>query len=461
MNHKLITILIILLVTPFITADRVGVVIDFPDGSNHVECLEANEGTNGFDLLEELSLSTDWTGPSSFGHQLCTVNGIGDCSFTESKFWRFLISSNNKWEFSPVGVDGGDNCWDRDAPLLDFLDPNFEVIHYCVEDKDLISMSYGKGDDPLPVLHTFDQICSPLELIDVKVYVDGKKQSDADEDGGDIEAIPGSEIRFKIKVENVFTFDDGLEIDDIEAEVIIEDIDDGRDLDENTNFNNLDVDEDDEDEIEITIPLILDDDEYDVELIITGRDSNGVNQEIIINYDLEIDKESHDLIFSKTELQTLESCPGDPNELHLEIANIGDKDESGISLSVINNDLKINYNINFNLKEGGDNSVYVDDIHFIVPSLTPGDYKINLNLDYSEILKEDITLTVLDCKNTLIGNVIKEDIPEKIIINQATPRAETYFNESFFQVQAIPIILGIFLIFLIVAIILIISIINK
>lgn len=447
MYSKLFLGLLILFVISFITADMVGVLVDFPDGSIHAECLEVNNGINGYDLLQELSINILWAGPGSFGHQLCRANGIGDdvsgdfCSYS-GKYWRFFTEKDNSWEYMPVGFDGGDDCWNED-----FISFNG---HYCVEDKDLISLSYGEWGDSLPDFYTFDQICNAINLKEIRIYVDGKKQRDVDEEGGDIKVKPDSEIEFKINIENNYLFNDDLEIEDIEVEITIKDIDEGSNLDEKVNFKDLEINEDDEDKISFTIPLILEDENYEVELKITGETSTGLKQELIIYYDLEIDKEKHDLIFSKTELQELESCPNENNKLFLEITNIGEKDEEDILFSVKNQDLELDFSETFDLKEGEDDSVYKKELGFIVPELNPGDYRINLNLDYSENLEDSITLTIKDCNQISSGDVTPSNIQYLGSNVKKTVVSNTNYSEkSFFQKYSIPIVLGIFLVFLI------------
>jgi hypothetical protein len=312
MNHKQLLVLLTILIIPFVAADRVGVLIDFPDGSTHAECLETDKGTDGYELLSQLSLSTLFSSPGSFGHQLCQINNIGDsvsgtgCSYS-GKYWRFLNGINNLWTYMPIGFDAGSSCWNGDLSSYDG--------HYCVNEGDVIGLSYGEYDDPRPAFHNFNEICNPITINKIKVYVDDKKESDADESGGDIEAEPGSKIEFKIELENTFEFDDNLEIEDIEAEITIIDIDDGRNLDEDVKFKDLEVEEDDKKTISITLPLVLEDDDYDIELKITGENSNNVNIERIINYDLNIDKENHNLKFSKLKLDSEDSCPNTNNLL--------------------------------------------------------------------------------------------------------------------------------------------------
>ena len=453
MNYKQLLVLLTILIIPFVAADRVGVLIDFPDGSIHVQCIEADKGTDGYELLSQLSLSTLFSSPGSFGHQLCQINNIGDsvsgtgCSYS-GKYWRFLNGIDNLWEYMPVGFDAGDSCWNGNLNSFDG--------HYCVNEGDVIGLSYGEYDDPRPAFHNFNDICNPITINKIKVYVDDKKESDADESGGDIEAEPGSKIEFKIELENTFEFDDNLEIEDIEAEITIIDVDDGSNLDEDVKFKDLEVEEDDKKTISITLPLVLEDDNYDIELKITGENSNGVNIEKIINYDLDIDKESHNLKFSKLKLDSEDSCPNTNNLLSIEISNLGEKDENDVRIIIKSQELNIDFADRFDIDEGNPDDIYRKDIPFTIPNLSPGDYKININLDYSKILNEDITLTINDCNQAPItGNTIQK---LNKITSQATPNNKAFQTQTFLQNYAIPILLGVFLLFLIIAIIYIVSI---
>lgn len=456
MNFKLGLILITLLIIPFTFADNVAVVVDFPDGSKHYECIESSEGNNGYELLNKLSLSTVWSNPGGFGHQLCQINGIGDsvsgtgCSFS-GKYWRFLNGINSAWEYLPVGFDGGSACWNGDLSSFDG--------HYCVKDGDVIGLSYGEFTDSRPAFKDFESICQPLKVKEIKVYVDGNRESDADKDGGDIEAEPGDELEFKIELENIFDFDNDLEIENIEAEITIKDIDDNSDIEESVDFKDIEEGDEEKEEISIEIPLRLDDDNYDIELKITGETSEGVDQEIIINYDLEIDKEKHDLKFSKLDLTYLNSCPNEKNTLLIEVTNIGEKDEDDVFISAKNSDLKLDFSDRFDVEEGEDDSTYRKEVPFTIPNIESGDYKIDLVLDYSDTTRRDITLTINDCKDSKItGNVINENKITTKKPTQATPNYQPVLTQEFFEAYAIPILLAIFLLFLIIAIVYIISI---
>lgn len=449
MNHKFLLISILLLIIHLISADRVGIVVSFPDGSVHGECLQANSGTNGYELLQKLTLPTLWAGPSSFGHMLCQINGVGQetdgnfCSFTGGKFWSFYILKDNKWKSSPVGSDSGERCWNGDVNL-----PKGD--HYCVKDKDIIGFKFIEYGDQDPVIYDFNDICNPLVIKKVMAYVDGKKQSDADEKGGEIKTKPGSSLVLKIELENNYLFGN-LEIGDINGKFTIKDINHGKDLEKEIKFKDLEVDENYKKELAITLPLILEEEDYEAELKINGN-YGKFKQEIVVNYDLEINKEKNDLTVSKLELENEESCPNKPNKLYLEIVNIGKKQDS-VLLSVKSSELNIIFIDNFKLEE---NSNYKKEINFVVPYLAPGDYKINL--DYFDNLRENIIISVKNCDEQT--QTTKNNV-QMLGVKQASLRQVIYTPKSFFEIYAIPTLLGVFLVSLIAAIILIINILGK
>jgi len=220
MDYKKIVILVVCLLIPFVQGVEIGVVVDFPDGQTHGECIKTNTGTNGYEVLKKLSLTTLWSDPASFGHQLCKVKGIGDdvsgstCEYV-GNYWRFFIQKNNKWEYMPIGFDAGNSCWNQDL--------NSFNGHYCAKEGEVIGLSYGAFDAPLPQIKSFDDICNTLAISDVKVYVDGKKESDADESGGDIQARPSSKIEIEVEIENLGQ----TQVEDVKGEIIIKDIQKG------------------------------------------------------------------------------------------------------------------------------------------------------------------------------------------------------------------------------------------
>jgi len=438
MKHK--AFLLLLLLAPAVLAAKVGVIVTFPDGSVHEQCVSANEEADGFDLLQKLTLDMVWADPSSFGHQLCQINGIGDdvegstCSYA-GRYWGFFTFDED-WQYMPVGFDAGDGCWNGDLSSYDG--------HYCAHDKDLIGLRYGEYGE-IPAYRSFDGICNPLQFKEVKVYVDGKKENGVDENGGKIDVRPDSKVTFKMEAENNHLSDD---IDHVEASLSASSLD----IDEEASFKNLGPGDDDERDVDFTIPHLVEDGDYDLELRLSGGD-----QETTVAYTLNVKKERHNVILEAW-MESDEPCIGDRNRLLLKATNLG-KDDEALSLSAQNSALGIDFSDSFNLDAGDnrDDVVYERDVPFLVPD-TPGKHVINVDLGSEH---EDVSLSITDCG----VQQEKQETAPVLIQNQATPQAavqkSTYPEKPFVERNIVPLMLGAFLLIIVALIVLVAVLLKK
>jgi len=114
-----------------------------------------------------------------------------------------------------------------------------------------------------------------MEIEWIKFYVNGERKSGADEEGGDFNVYAGDEVRMITKFYN---HNDTMT--EVKMEAIIENIDDGDDLEKDHDW--FDVDEDDDKSKEFTF-LIPDDamkDDYEMTLEITYKYNNGTQEEL-------------------------------------------------------------------------------------------------------------------------------------------------------------------------------------
>jgi len=165
-------------------------------GSADTECVEVAEGADGKEVLEATGWNLLWTPDSSFGQMICKINDIGTdvggefCVYS-GEFWNFNVIDKGKWGHSPIGLNGGDTCWNRDFSFSDWT----QIVHYCARDGDIIGFAFGSpGAEPYM-----------LKVADVNVKVDDKKENSADEDGGSIEVSPGSSVEMEIELENLYS----------------------------------------------------------------------------------------------------------------------------------------------------------------------------------------------------------------------------------------------------------------
>ncbi|HJO02238.1 MAG: hypothetical protein QGI89_01730 [Candidatus Woesearchaeota archaeon] len=176
---------------------------------------------------------------------------------------------------------------------------------------------------------------------------DGKKLNFDDEDVG-----PESELRFNFNIENTFTDEENIDINDITVKVTLEEIDDGDDIEEESNEFDLDSDKNEDVDVHVNIPLSVDVGVYDVVIEVLGDDDDGNEHTAQMNLKIDIDKEARDVVISELSLFPKKiKCSGS-STLTATIKNIGSRIEKEAGIGIINEDLGINFvKQNFVLEE--------------------------------------------------------------------------------------------------------------
>ena len=262
---------------------------------------------------------------------------------------------------------------------------------------------------------------SKLAIVDLDVVVDGKsekKLNDGDKIGK--KSKPESNIEFKLKVENLFSDKDN-EIKDIEISVEIEDIDDGENIDENSNQFDLEGGENKKETISLTLPRKVDEGNFDVNIKASGEDNNGKIHEVEWVLTLEVEKERHDLVIDKASLSIGFIDCLRTSSLDVDIANYGRSDEDDVMLEVKNSELGINEIEEFGLDEDDDMAKFFT-IN-LSNSVPKGDYNINVDV-YSGASLEDskaVQLTIAECKKEEIK---KEESKEEVLVNYIPKKKE-------------------------------------
>ncbi|MBI2548953.1 hypothetical protein HYW21_06395 [Candidatus Woesearchaeota archaeon] len=371
----------------------VGYSVAFPNGTTVMNCVDAEEEETGFEVMERTSFDLLWSDPDAEGHDLCRINGYGDplagtsCSIT-NQFWNFYLIDDGAYVKSPVTYDGNGNCWNGKFTA--------SGQKYCARQGDVIGLAYGVTGTK-PPRYTFRDSCAYLDFKEVEVFVDDDKSS-ADEDGGRIKDVkPGSVVKFDITLESLFEdTDDAYDLEDIEVRITIADIDDGDELEEEADAFDLSPEKEKPVTLEFAIPTDAEDDSYEVLLEIEGEAENGIIHERNLSFDLEVEKETHEVIFSEALLDDASLMCDQSTELEMELVNIGQNDEE-IVLTVTNDDLGIAYEDNFTLEEGDDNT-YARSIAIRVPQTIPsGTYPLVLRASYEdddEVATETVELSV-------------------------------------------------------------------
>lgn len=315
-----------------------------------------------------------------------------------------------------------------------------------------------------------------LEFSDVDVKVGSKTDKNL-RNGETIseEAEPGDTVEFRIEIKSNFTSAENLDIEDVQVTVTIEDIDDGEELEEESNEFDLSPGRDKRVTLKFDVPLEVDEDDFDVLIEAEGDDENGTDQKITMRLRLEVDKESHLLKITRSTLSPEEvSCNRKNVKAGLTVINVGSEDEEDVKVQILSPDLSLEIKEDIGELEAEpneDSSRFSKVFTFNVPNdVEAGSYPITLRALYDDDRKktdDTVTLTVNDCatfkkeekKETVEEEEVEVVSPPSVVQKPpvvVVPPDTTVTEESFFKSNAfvvgviiaeiIVVILGIILI---------------
>ena len=396
MKNILILLISLLLVVQLVNAAEVCVVAHYGDGEADSKCIDIDEGKSGYELMEETGWRIEWKDQGGdSGHCIASINDIGydsgECT-GDKGYWNLNIAKDSQWSFL------GD---------MTFFDG---ASHYETRNGDTLGLAFGpSGSKP------------EMFIINIsKIYIDGEKQSESKTRRGKIvDVFPGSEVKFKIELENLYDGSTDIDIIDISIEGTIEEIDDGNDIDEEIKEFDLDADKKTTKTLEFQIPLEVEAKDRLVKIELKAEDDAGIKYKKEFTYDLEVEKEDHKLKIIKAELDKETYKCGETALLGFSILNIGEKNED-VNLEITNDALSLNINEDFELTNDAfePSSKYQKRFNIWLPNnLSKTTYPITITADYgSEKEIENVNLVIDECE-------IKETISEsKEITETQTPQ---------------------------------------
>ena len=167
---------------------------------------------------------------------------------------------------------------------------------------------------------------------------DGKKLDFGEEDVG-----PESELKFSFNIENKFKEDDDIDVRDATVKVTIEGIDDGEDIEEESEQFDVDSGKSQDIDVLIGIPLSVAEGTYDVVIEAEGEDTNSNTHTATMNLEMTVKKEAREVIVTTASLFPEKAICGGASTLTAVIKNLGMRIEENAGLEIVNSDLGINY----------------------------------------------------------------------------------------------------------------------
>jgi len=262
-----------------------------------------------------------------------------------------------------------------------------------------IGFAYG---NVLQVVPLNVQIKSPLEITSIEL--NGKN---------DGEFKMGKSNKIEVEVKN----NGNITIKDVEIKVTIKDIDDGDDLDEESDEFDLSVGEKEEESLKFKIDSYLDEEDYEVEIEVSV-DGDKVLES---TKTFDVDREKHDVKIKSTTFPSLVSCNPYPS-LSVNIENQGEKDEDEVVVKVSNSLLSINSqksNIELDDFSGSDNTYRVY-FPLDLSSVAKGSYQLLVQVYRDETKLEDsktIDFIVGACVTTAVKSssyISQKEIIQKL-----------------------------------------------
>lgn len=107
----LVAVLLVVISVSVLAADtgtkQVGLVIAFPDGTQHVEIVTVPEAATTFDVLSAAKISLV-SQSTSFGPAVCSINNVGcpadNCFCDPKQFWAYFHLQGDAWAAAAEGA---------------------------------------------------------------------------------------------------------------------------------------------------------------------------------------------------------------------------------------------------------------------------------------------------------------------------------------------------------------------
>ncbi|MBU0758294.1 MAG: hypothetical protein KKF44_09570 [Nanoarchaeota archaeon] len=309
-------------------------------------------------------------------------------------------------------------------------------------------------------------------LVIKKLYVAGDSVSDGDDVNEEIK--PNDDIDVLLRIENQFPTSGDCEdesrdcdINDIEANVQVDDLD----VDEDFNFGDLNSDDTDEDTVTFSIESDADDGNYDLYVYVIGEDDNGALHGERREVTFEITKESHEITITNYEFSpTTLDCDETYVSVEVTLENTGKKDESKVTLDIVQDKLDILETVNRIDLDSGDDIRKTFSIN-LPKDTKPGSYYFDIIAFYDDDEETDRVsekITVRECStapatpvdnypdypdDTTSGDVVVEYIPPTQDVIYGQPgRTEDIVKTPSSNMYVLLLVLGIIIVIVLILI---------
>ncbi len=325
-----------------------------------------------------------------------TFNLVGITSFTDAKFG---LTATDFVIITPIT---GDSVADLatialniEAVIpesLDAVDGNNDEIAFFVGNLNIDFIDDATGlvtvTSTIPV---FMQRENKLEVKDFDALINNKDTENNIENGDDIKDLkPGDKVELTVTIKSNYNNNAEIDIEDVEIDITCDD-------DEDIDFDNDNEDVGDfgpKDDAEETLSFEIDDTASDASancvLTVEGTDENGAVHGESIDFDISIDRDSHDIVIDDVRLSPNGlTCSDNSFQISVDLKNLGTRDEDQAAVQLQSLVLGLNEKIS-NLEMDEDDSVTETFVASVNPAeLGAGKYAILVSSYYDNTKQTD------------------------------------------------------------------------
>ncbi len=276
---------------------------------------------------------------------------------------------------------------------LDSINSNFEEVAMYVG-----RLTFNTNDTVTASFDVYMQRENKLILSDLDALINSKDTESNIDDGDDIPDLkPGDDIELTIQVESDYTSKDDLDIEDVEIDIVCDDDGDLDFDDDNVDVGDLSPKDESDETISFKIEDDADDNTITCELTLDGTDQNGAKHGEMITFDVEVKRESHDIVIQEVRLNpTALTCDDSSLQISVDMANLGKRDEDEVAIDVQSMALGISERLTNLVLDVDDTTVETFVVSVSPEELVEGKYAILVSTFYDQSKQTDSQVVQID-----------------------------------------------------------------
>jgi len=390
-------------------------------------------------LSEKIDINIEVTSSLTVSTSVSEIN-LGNANLKSTKKGTFEITNTGNAEITGITFEFSnlDSTFQTEKSDYNLAVDATETINFNIT----IPSDSSTGNITLGTLTLIsEELSLSITLFDIKANVggglaiqdldvslvtrDSKSDSHVDVGNGirlkfdDEDIGPGSELVFNFNIEN--RFKEIIDINDITIKLTIEEIDDGSDIEEESDNFDLDPDSNIDVDIIVDIPLSVINRIYNVIVEVSGKDKNSATHTAQMNFKLDVNKKTRDIVVAEASIFPQKiKCSGTLT-LTAIIKNIGLNIENDALIGIKSDDLNLNYlqgNIEIDEDPFGGDDEFKKTISINIDKGTePGTYPIEVNSYLQDGILWDtkkVNLIVESCNQKIEDEIPDADLDEDV-----------------------------------------------